>query len=437
MTDGPTYRFWGKAKPKSDAILCKVEPRLSDDSTKATIRIYGPIDSWGGFWGVSAKEVAEALDELDPAVTDLQLRLNSPGGEAWEGMAILNLLRAHPANVTAVVDGIAASAASVIAVGCDETVMSPGSELMIHDPYCSAWGCNATEMRKTADVLDKLAESLASIYAEAAGGKQSTWREAMVEETWYTADEAVEAKLADRVAVVPDAGKTTTAGDDPTVVVVPTSEDPEDMWDLSLFTYAGRSKAPAPAAMRRGPKPPTASADGSTQPEGGPAVAFSDEQLTTMRQKLGVAENADEATILAALDEALAEGAEEPAAAKTTEIPEGMALVDSEVLAELRNGAEAGRTARQELDNQAREGAITAALRAGKITAARKDHWTTAWDADPEGTKSLLDKLEPGLVPVDEIGTADANDPESTSLDDAALEAYASQLGLSKEALRG
>src|SRR5690606_31529644 len=111
--DAPTYRFWGTNKPpKNAAVLCAVNPRVAtDDPTKATLRLYGPIDSWGGYWGTSAKEVAQALDALGDDVTEIQLRVNSPGGSVFEGLAILNLLRAHPATVTAVVDGLAASAA--------------------------------------------------------------------------------------------------------------------------------------------------------------------------------------------------------------------------------------------------------------------------------------------------------------------------------------
>src|SRR4051812_3626258 len=83
-------------------------------SDVATMRLYDVIDSWGGEWGISAREIADALDSV-PDVKEINLHINSPGGDAFEGIAILNLLRQHPANVTAYVDGIAASAASFIA----------------------------------------------------------------------------------------------------------------------------------------------------------------------------------------------------------------------------------------------------------------------------------------------------------------------------------
>lgn len=422
-------RFWGDRTPPapdnkaSIFSLSLVEnaasPKTSGDGTVATLRIYGPLDSWGGWWGVSAKEVADALDDLDDSVTTVQVRLNSPGGEAFEGVAIMNLLRAHKARTVAVVDGLAASAASVIAAGCDELVMSPGSELMIHDASSFAYG-DAAEMDKAMRMLDSVSNTIASVYAAKAGGSNDSWRDLMRAETWYTAEEAVTAGLADRTETVPDAGPTETAGSEP---ALPSAGEVEDFFDLSLFTYAGRSKAPAPAAIAAH-RPPTASAGGSNNTEGGPAVAFSDEQLTTMRQKLGLPENADEATILAALDEALEERAESTAPA-TAQVPEGMVLVDSTILDELRTGAQQGIEARRQQQIEARDRAIDDAIRTGRTTPARREHWARAYDADPEGTRALLDSLEPGLaVPLNEIGHAVA--PAESSEDDAL---YASLFG--------
>jgi ATP-dependent protease ClpP protease subunit len=410
----PRFRFWGDKKPpenRADVFSVSVAPRAAagDGSSSdvasgsvATLRIYGPIDSWGGWWGISAKDVAKALDELPADVAEVRLRINSPGGEAWEGMAILNMLRAHRARAVAVVDGIAASAASVIAVGCDETVMSPGTQLMIHDASAFAYGDSAT-MEKAKRMLDSVSNSIASVYAGATGGTTDDWRAVMVEETWYTADEAVTAGLAARVAVVKDAGATETAGENEPPVEPAGGEDPANEFDLSIYAHAGRAHAPAP-------KFPTASAEGSTHTEGGPAVAFSDEQITSLRQKLGVAEDADEATIMAALDEALDERAEPTATGSTTAAAAGATVVDQAVLEQLRADAQAGREARQQQLTAERDTAITAAITAGKTPPARRDHWAKAWDADPEGTRAVLDALEPGLVPVAELGHEGSHD---------------------------
>jgi ATP-dependent Clp endopeptidase proteolytic subunit ClpP len=213
-------RAMAAAKPKNEA------PNIDVQGSVATLRIYDAIDSWGEMFGVSAKEFANALDELPEEVEEIRLHINSPGGDSFDGIAILNALRAHPAKVVAIVDGIAASAASFIAAGADEMVMARNSELMIHD----AWGLvvgNAEDMHSMADMLDHHSDNIASIYAEKTGTDVAEWRAAMRSETWYSAQEAVDAGLADRIETK-KASKT------------------KSQFDLSIFTYAGRENAPAP-----------------------------------------------------------------------------------------------------------------------------------------------------------------------------------------------
>ncbi len=175
-------------------------PTIVTDGTVATIRLYEPIDSWGGWWGLSAEEVADAVDALPSDVSEIRLLINSPGGDVFDGTAIFNILSAHPAKVTAVVQGLAASAASFIAITADELVMNPGSMLMIHDASAGVYGW-AEDMRQMADLVDKISNNLADMYARKAGGTRDEWRGRMLAETWYTADEAVTAGLADRVEV--------------------------------------------------------------------------------------------------------------------------------------------------------------------------------------------------------------------------------------------
>lgn len=217
------YRFHGRVPPQRHHPL-KASVQSSSDGQVATVRLYDPIDSWGGDWGVSAKEFTALLDELAD-VEEIRLRINSPGGEVFEGIAILNALRAHPARVVTTVDGLAASAASFVAMAGDEVVMGRNTEMMIHD----AWGIcigNAEDMRDLGRRLDHISDNIASIYAGRAGGTTAQWRKAMLAETWYSAEEAVDAGLADRV----DAA----------------AEKAENRFDLSVFTYAGRSAAPEP-----------------------------------------------------------------------------------------------------------------------------------------------------------------------------------------------
>jgi ATP-dependent protease ClpP protease subunit len=168
----------------------------------ATLRLYDYIDGEGGYWGVSANEVADALDAIEGPVDRLELWVNSGGGSVWDGLAILNELRGFDAPVTARVTGIAASAASFIAVACDETVMMPNSKLMIHDAMGLCMG-QADDMRGYADFLDESSDGIAEIYAERAGGTTAGWRATMKAKgllgQWYSAQEAVDAGLADRV----------------------------------------------------------------------------------------------------------------------------------------------------------------------------------------------------------------------------------------------
>lgn len=203
-------------------------PTSTLEGTTAVLRLYDPVDSYGEFWGVSAKEFAQALDDLPSNITEIRLHINSPGGDVFDGVAIVNALRAHSARVVAVVDGIAASAASFIAAAADETIMAPNSELMIHD----AWGLcvgNAAEMMAMAELLNHISDNIASIYAAKAGGTPADWRAAMAKESWYSAEEAVAAGLADSVQEL-----AAPAG-------------PQNRHDLSIFTYAGRAAAPGPA----------------------------------------------------------------------------------------------------------------------------------------------------------------------------------------------
>jgi ATP-dependent protease ClpP protease subunit len=223
------FRFWGQQKPRPRTPILAQAPEPVASGDAAMMRIYDPIDSWGGPWGVSAKEFVEALDALPANTTSIDLRLNSPGGDVFEGIAILNALRAHDAEVTITVEGLAASAASFIAAGVPNTVMAPGAQMMIHD----AWGIvmgNAADMTAMAGTLDSISNNIASIYANAAGGTTASWRAAMQAETWYSAEEAVAAGLAQSVADL--------------------NVEAKDSFDLSVFTYAGRDKAPAPSASR-------------------------------------------------------------------------------------------------------------------------------------------------------------------------------------------
>lgn len=158
--------------------------------------LYGDI---GASWfsdGIAARDVVDSLRDHGDA-KPLTVRLNSQGGDVFEGVAIFNALRRRAGATTVIVDGLAASIASVIAMGGDEVLMSPASMLMIHDPWTMAFG-NAAEMRKVADTLDQAKSAIVDAYA-VRKVERFAIEAAMSAETWYTADEAVAAGLADSV----------------------------------------------------------------------------------------------------------------------------------------------------------------------------------------------------------------------------------------------
>lgn len=168
--------------------------KVENAADEATVWVYDVI----GDWGVSAAELVPAIEQI--TAPNITVRVNSPGGDYFAGVAIANALVRHPANVAVHVDALAASAASVIAMAGDEIVMHPGAQMMIHDALTMTVG-NAAEHTKTAALLDAASDDIAAVYAARSGLTDAAgFREQMRAETWLTAEAAVEAGLATRVA---------------------------------------------------------------------------------------------------------------------------------------------------------------------------------------------------------------------------------------------
>lgn len=177
----------------------------SDNSTITMLDIIGD-DGMGG--GVSAKRIAAALRTISNR--DVTVQINSPGGDMFEGIAIYNLLRAHPARITVDVLGIAASAASVIAMAGDNIRMAPSSFLMLHN----AWGVvigNRHDMAEAATLFERFDGALADIYSARSGMARSEIATLLDAETFLTAEEAVAAGLADIIAGETDAASDVSA----------------------------------------------------------------------------------------------------------------------------------------------------------------------------------------------------------------------------------
>lgn len=192
------------------------------------VDIYDEIG--GGGWFNDGVTAIDFIQQLAGINGDIEVHINSPGGDVFDGLAIYNSLAQRPGNVTTVVDGLAASAASFIAMAGKQRIIAPGAMMMIHDASGVCIG-NSADMRELAELLDKVSDNIASIYADHdATGGGADWRAAMKAETWYTADEAVAAGLAHRLAERPAAAALTAAA----------------RFDLSAYLNAPQMAAAAP-----------------------------------------------------------------------------------------------------------------------------------------------------------------------------------------------
>ncbi|WP_434359903.1 Clp protease ClpP [Parasalinivibrio latis] len=165
---------------------------------------------------VANKEEAEWFGGVDPQgfyntvkaldTDHIHLRINSPGGSVFGARVMEQALREHRATVTVHIDGLAASAASFLAMAGDDIVMGSGAMMMIHKAWSVALG-NADDMRHAAQLLDKLDSTLTQTYARRSGQDENTIARWMAEETWFTADEATEHGFADRIFEASDTVK--------------------------------------------------------------------------------------------------------------------------------------------------------------------------------------------------------------------------------------
>jgi ATP-dependent Clp protease protease subunit len=173
--------------PKQSAGGYRVVARGSD---RAEIYLYGIIGAdWSGE-GITAKKFAADLKAAG-AVKQIDLRINSEGGSVFDGKAIYSLLNEHKAKVIVHIDGLAASAASYIAMAGDEIEIAEGGYVMIHNAWIMAAG-DARELRRTADLLESVNGSLLDTYVARTGGDKAKIAQMMDDETWMTAAEAIQ-----------------------------------------------------------------------------------------------------------------------------------------------------------------------------------------------------------------------------------------------------
>jgi ATP-dependent protease ClpP protease subunit len=172
--------------------------RNAPTTGRTVVRLYGAIgQSWYDEEAVSAGDLARTLDGIGP--NGIDLHINSGGGDVFDGIAMHALLLDHPSDVEVMVDGIAASAASFVAMAGDKVRVQKPAKMMIHNAAGFAWG-NKAVMRELADVLEEIDVTIASMYADRSGRPAEEWSTYMDEETWFSAAMAVELGLADEVA---------------------------------------------------------------------------------------------------------------------------------------------------------------------------------------------------------------------------------------------
>ena len=388
--------------------------------------LYGEIG-----WEVRASEFVPAID----AVTDshIDLHISSPGGDVFEALTIMNALKEHPATKTVYIDGLAASAASFIAVGIGgEVIMRPGAEMMIHNAQGGAWG-DMNDMHAIIERLESASATIADIYAAKTGTDAAQWRAAMDAETWFSADEALAAGLVDRVEA---------AGE---------GVDNRKLAGVSNTVRGGRYRrredapAPQPALMnRRGAreeKPMSfidklkaaLGADPNTSQDDllklvnvavdgfNPEVAVKDNQSEETvtaetanddeetQEQVAVKDNPSEETVTAETASDDEENQEEVAvkdnqSEELTDAFGDVVTIDREVYEDLLKRAATG-DASVERDHQMEVAAmVDTAIKAGKVLAARRDALIAQGLEDTTALKNHLAKLAPGTIPVSEKG---------------------------------
>lgn len=172
--------------------------KVKDETARATVYIYGTIgeDWWSPDDENRAKEFAQTLDRLSPKPLDI--RIDSSGGDVYEGFAIASAIQRYEGETHAYIDGLAASAASYIAVMADKVTMSDYAMIMIHNAWCLTMG-NRDELREAADRLEALDGTIAGIIASRCSMDPGEVAAAMAAETWYSAEEARAAGMCDEV----------------------------------------------------------------------------------------------------------------------------------------------------------------------------------------------------------------------------------------------
>lgn len=195
----------------------------AEGSSDVTLYVYDVIDS---YWGVNAQDMGKAIAGLKDSDT-LHLRINSPGGDVFEARAIAAAIRGFAGRTVAHIDALAASAATTVALACEEVEMSSDAFFMIHNAWTMAVG-NKEDLLETASLLEKIDAGISADYAKRTDKTADEINAWMAAETWFTAQEAVDNGFADRMA--PEKAKNATA----------------KSWNLDVFNHAPKALTEPP-----------------------------------------------------------------------------------------------------------------------------------------------------------------------------------------------
>lgn len=179
----------------------KIQPKFlmmenQENSKKVVAYMHGTVGA--GWWGdINAKKTREMFDNID--ADEIELHIHSSGGDAFEGIAICNYLRSHKASVTAVIDGLAASAASLIAMGADKIIMPSNTTMMVHRASTYAYG-NADSLEKQAKMLRDVDDALIQTYRNRFNGEFHELEALLDNETYMTAETAKSYGFVDEIS---------------------------------------------------------------------------------------------------------------------------------------------------------------------------------------------------------------------------------------------
>lgn len=373
--------------------------QMKANPKKAEVHVYAQIgvDFFGE--GVDPTALIEEMEALD--VDEIDVRINSPGGSAWDGLNIANAMMRHPAKITTYVDGLAASAASMIMVAGDKVVTSKYGSAMLHNAKIVAMG-GVEDLRAAANQLDKLNGSIAMLYADRAGGDAPEWARAMKRESWYNADEMVAAGLAHEVDASTERDLTEQAAAS-AMALVP----------AQFFAYSGRPAAPAPTAQAT----PSQKGTGNMADKKDIAKSLglpddaSDDDIRKALAAVGLGpedddDDGDDGSQDDGDDNADADAGKQLAAAGAQAKAGDVVQLDKATYDSLISGAQAGAKAMTTLQAQADARVVDKAIDEGRIMPSRRDHFMALMTADRADTTDLLTKrLQPGVaVPLNEAG---------------------------------